>query len=114
MQMNELTGIWKLESNAGELPADLGIKVLLHEFKDDGTVVVAGIRLSQFQGLIPESKYRAKGTWQLENDILELTSDEDSCKAKIVINNDILEMTFIYADDNIYQNTIVRHKRVNL
>ncbi len=73
MQMNELTGIWKLESNAGKQPAEYGVKTALIEFKADGTFVDVIEALSPVPGLVPERIYRLKGAWKLDENLLERT-----------------------------------------
>jgi hypothetical protein len=71
MQTSQLVGIWKLKSNAGKPPAEYGVKTALIEFKADGTFVEATEGLSPVPGFVPERIYRLKGTWKLDENILE-------------------------------------------
>ena len=124
MQMSELVGIWKLESNAGKQPAEDGIKTGLIKFKADGTFVDATETLSLF-GLLPERIHRLKGAWKLEENILERTFPDESFaegtspvythKSVVAINDGSLEIAAHQYDRKVEREFIgvFVYKRVN-
>jgi hypothetical protein len=107
MQTSKLIGNWKLESNAGKDPAEDNIKTGLLKFKADGTFVDATETLGPCPGLLPGRIHRFKGSWKIEENILERTYPEGTFPAKsfpegpfaeythksmVAINDDSLEL----------------------
>lgn len=125
MQTSQLVGIWKLESNAGKPPAENNIKTGLIKFKVDGTFVDATEVLSPIPGFVPERTHRLKGTWKLDENVLERTLAEGSFadgtspavthRAVVAINSDTLEIAAVQYDSKIEKESIVVfvYKRVN-
>lgn len=135
MQTSQLVGIWKLESSAGKPPAEHNIKTGLIKFEVDGTFVDATEVLSPYPGLIipgfvikgfvTERTHRLKGTWKLDENVLEQTfpagSFDDGTSPAVThryvaaINSDTLEIAAIQYDRKIEKEYIgvFVYKRVN-
>ena len=126
MHTSELVGIWELESSAGKQPVEDGIKTRLIKFKTNGTFVDATEGLSPIPGFVPERIQRLKGTWKLDENILERTFPEGSFlegtsptwthKSVVAINDDSLEIAAHQYDSKAereYVGVFV-YKRINL
>ncbi|RYZ76746.1 MAG: hypothetical protein EOP04_31705 [Proteobacteria bacterium] len=130
MQTSQLVGIWKLESSAGKLPAEHNVKTGVIKFKADGTFVDATEVLSPVPGFVPERIHRFKGTWKLDENVLEKTFPEGTFPKEsfpdgpfhavthrnvVAINSDTLEIAAIQYDRKIEKEFIgiFVYKRVN-
>jgi len=116
MQTSELVGIWKLENSAGKEPIEHNIELGLIKFKADGTFVEAFESPSLCSGVLPKRVTRLKGSWRLDDNILERTfpagsfsegtSPEHTHRSVVAVNSDRLELAAHQYDRSDERNFI--------
>jgi len=86
MDMNEFTGIWKLQFADFQNPGHIHIAEHYLDIRPDGTVEFASKMSGQFAGMT----LNGCGTWTQNGDILSWTIGENTTDTSFTLRSDVL------------------------